>query len=65
MLLAALRDLQWRKRRFIIAMVGTSLVFAMSLILSGLTVAFSREADRFLDRTGATTFLAKEGAAGP
>jgi putative ABC transport system permease protein len=63
--LAALRDLQWRKRRFIIAMVGTALVFAMSLILSGLTVAFDREADRFLDGTGATTFLAKEGTAGP
>ena len=34
MLTAALRDLQWRKRRFVIAIVGTGLVFAMTLVLT-------------------------------
>ena len=36
MLIAALRDLQWRRRRFIIAIIGTGVVFAMTLILTGL-----------------------------
>ena len=31
MLIAALRDLQWRRRRFIIAIIGTGVVFAMTL----------------------------------
>ena len=30
MLLAALRDLQWRHRRFVIAILGTGMVFAMT-----------------------------------
>jgi hypothetical protein len=34
-LIAALRDLQWRRRRFIIAIVGTGVVFAMTLVLTG------------------------------
>lgn len=36
MLIAALRDLQWRRRRFVIAIVGTAMVFAMTLVLTGL-----------------------------
>ena len=36
MLMAALRDLQWRRRRFIIAILGTAVVFAMTLVLTGL-----------------------------
>ena len=30
MLLAALRDMQWRKRRFVIAILSTSIIFAMT-----------------------------------
>ena len=36
MLRAAFRDLQWRWKRFVIAMVGVALVFAMGLIMTGL-----------------------------
>ncbi len=36
MLITALRDMQWRLRRFIIAAVGTGMVFALTLILTGL-----------------------------
>ena len=44
MLIAALRDLQWRRRRFLIAVVGTSFVFAMTLVLTGLANGFRVEA---------------------
>ena len=48
MLRAALRDLQWRWKRFVIAMVGVALVFAMGLIMTGLSESFSLEVDRTL-----------------
>ena len=35
MWLVSLRDLQWRRRRFLIAVVATALVFAMSLLMAG------------------------------
>ena len=41
MLRAALRDLQWRWKRFVIAVVGVALVFAMGLIMTGLSESFS------------------------
>ncbi|MBV8346889.1 MAG: hypothetical protein JOZ49_04930 [Mycolicibacterium sp.] len=36
-LFTALRDMQWRRLRFAIAVAGTGLVFAMTLVLTGLT----------------------------
>ena len=33
--LAGFRDLQWRRRRFVIAVLGSSLVFALTLMLAG------------------------------
>ena len=53
MIRAALRDLQWRRRRFVIAMAGVALVFAMGLIMTGLSESFSLEVDRTLDAVGA------------
>jgi putative ABC transport system permease protein len=35
MWLVSLRDLQWRRRRFLIAVAATALVFAMSLLMAG------------------------------
>jgi len=34
------RDLQYRKRQFAIATIGGALVFAMTLVLSGLSNGF-------------------------
>ena len=65
MLTAALRDLQWRKRRFVIAIIGTGLVFAMTLVLTGLANGFRIEAQRTVDSLGLDSFLIKSGAAGP
>ncbi len=62
---ATLRDLQWRRRRFLIAITGTALVFAMSLLMSGLAASVSLETDRALDTIGADAWFVKAGASGP
>ena len=51
-LLTALRDMQWRRLRFAIAVAGTSLVFAMTLVLTGLTNGFRAEDERTVDSLG-------------
>jgi putative ABC transport system permease protein len=65
MLFAALRDMQWRKRRLVIAIVSTGLVFAMTLVLTGLANGFRVEAERTVDSMGVDAFVVKAGAAGP
>lgn len=65
MLRAALRDLQWRWKRFVIAMVGVALVFAMGLIMTGLETSFSSEVDRTLDSIGAERWAVAADASGP
>jgi putative ABC transport system permease protein len=65
MLVAALRDLQWRRRRFIIAVLGTALVFSMTLVLAGLSAAFVNEVDRTIETTGADEWAVAVGATGP
>src|SRR5689334_10446829 len=65
MLVAALRDLQWRRRRFLITVLGTALVFAMTLLLAGLSAAFDNEVDRTITTTGADEWVISSGATGP
>jgi putative ABC transport system permease protein len=65
MLLAALRDMQWRSRRLVIAIISTGLVFAMTLVLTGLANGFRVEAERTVDSMGVDAFVVKAGAAGP
>ncbi len=65
MLITALRDVQWRQRRFVIAAVGTGLVFAMTLIIAGMMVGTRVEAQRLVDSIGIDTYLIKAGAVGP
>ena len=65
MLRVTLRDLQWRRRRFVIAIVGTSLVFAMTLVLTGLSNGFRVEANNTADALGFDTYVVKAGPAGP
>jgi putative ABC transport system permease protein len=62
---AALRDLQWRRKRFVIAMAGVALVFAMGLIMTGLDESFSLEVDRTLDAVGAQAWAVSDQASGP
>jgi putative ABC transport system permease protein len=65
MLTTALRDLQWRRRRFIVATVGTAMVFALTLILTGLTEGFRVEAEHVVDSLGIDTYVVQTGAVGP
>lgn len=65
MLLAALRDMQWRKRRFVIAVLSTAIIFGMTLVLTGLANGFRTEAQRTVDSLGVDVFLVKDGASGP
>lgn len=65
MLRAALRDLQWRRRRFAIAMSGVALVFALGLVMTGLAASFSAEVDRTLDGVGAEAWGVSAQASGP
>lgn len=65
MVRAALRDLQWRWKRFVIAMIGVALVFAMGLIMTGLATSFSTEVDRTLDSIGAERWAVASDASGP
>ena len=65
MLITALRDLQWRRRRFIIAIIGTGIVFAMTLVLTGLANGFRVEARRTVDSLSFDAYFIKAGAVGP
>lgn len=65
MLMAALRDMQWRRRRFVIAALSTAIIFAMTLVLTGLANGFRWEAERTVNALGVDQYLVKSGASGP
>jgi putative ABC transport system permease protein len=62
---AALRDLQWRRRRVAIAVVATALVLTVAIVLAGLVASISQEADRATDRVGADRWLVSSSSVGP
>src|SRR5947199_6574016 len=57
MWLVSLRDLQWRRRRFLIAIAATPLVFAMSLLMAGADAGLTSETRRIIDVVGADRWL--------
>jgi putative ABC transport system permease protein len=61
----ALRDLQWRRRRFVIAVLATSLVFAMTLLMAGFAASLHGEGRRIVAALGADAWLVAAGAPGP
>ncbi|HEX5616137.1 MAG TPA: ABC transporter permease [Acidimicrobiia bacterium] len=63
--LASMRDLQWRRRRFFLAMLGTALVFALALVGSGLKESFTAEPRDAIDEIGADAWFVRAGAQGP
>ena len=63
--LISIRDLQWRRRRFAIAVIATALVFALSLVLSGVSASFDNEIDRTVDSFEADAWLVRAGTLGP
>jgi putative ABC transport system permease protein len=65
MWLVSLRDLQWRRRRFVMAVISASLVFSLTLVLDGLMAHIIDEASAVVDRFGATGWVVADGKAGP
>jgi putative ABC transport system permease protein len=63
--LISLRDLQWRRRRFAIGVIATSLVFALGLVLSGVKASFDNEIHRTVNSFGADAWFLKRGSIGP
>ena len=60
-----LRDLQWRRRRFIIAVVAAGLAFALSLIMSGTLHHLRQEGVRTVDLYDADAWVVANGVTGP
>lgn len=65
MLLISLRDLQFRRRRFLVSTIAVALVFALTLVLAALAASFDLEVDRTLTDLGADGYLVAQGATGP
>jgi putative ABC transport system permease protein len=63
--LAGIRDLQWRRRRFVIAVLGTALVMALTLMLTGFQAVFSLEIRHTLKLIDADGYLIGKGRTGP
>ena len=65
MLTITLRDLQYRSRQFLIAVIGAGLVFALALLLTGVRAGFDTEAEETVDAVGADGWLVQDGSSGP
>jgi putative ABC transport system permease protein len=63
--LVALRDLQWGRRRFATAVVATALVFALGLLMSGVSASFDNEIRRTVNAVDADTWLVRANSFGP
>jgi putative ABC transport system permease protein len=65
MWLVGVRDLQFRRRRFLIAVVATSVVFAMTLLMAGISRGLEDEVTRIVGSFHADGWVVAEGASGP
>lgn len=61
----ALRDLQWRRRRFAIAVMATATAFAMSLLMSWVNARLHNEPGKILDVLGVDAWVVDERTSGP
>lgn len=60
-----LRDLQFRRRQFAIAVVGAGLAFALTLVLTGMSAGFRHEARATVGSIGADAWVLPRGVSGP
>jgi putative ABC transport system permease protein len=60
-----LRNMQFRARQFLLVIVGTALVFAMALLVTGLKQAFKTEADQAIASIGGDAWVVPAGTEGP
>lgn len=64
MLGITLQDLRFRARQFLIAVVGAGLIFAMTLLLSGLAAGFGVEVDQTVTGMGSQAWVVPQGSSG-
>lgn len=60
-----LRDLQWRRRRFLVAVLATALVFTIALLLSGVSSSLFNEMRRTVDVFQADAWVVPKSTSGP
>ena len=60
----SVRDVQWRRRRFAIAVVGAAMVFALALLIAGLSAGFRLEARTTVAAIGGDGWVMDAGADG-
>lgn len=65
MWILSMADLRFRARQFMVAVVGSALVFAMALIMQGLATGFHAEAQRTVAATNAQDFVVAANSGGP
>jgi len=64
-LFVSLRDLQWRSRRFLIGILGAGLVFALALVITGISQSFHNEVWRTLNAIDADQWVVSQKVSGP
>ena len=65
MLFVSLRDLQWRRRRFLIGVFAAGLVFALAVVLTGISASFVNEVSRTINAFHADEWVVSTKATGP
>jgi putative ABC transport system permease protein len=65
MWLVGFRDLQWRRRRFLIAVLSTALLFSVTLLLSGISGSFHNEVRRTMRELDVDAWIVPAGTTGP
>lgn len=65
MLFVSLRDLQWRRRRFLIGVFAAGLVFALAVVLTGISASFVNEVSRIVDAFHGNEWIVSAKATGP
>jgi len=60
-----LRNIQFRRRQYLLAVLGTALVFAMALWITGIRQGFRTEAEGMLAGIGGDHWAVTSGTAGP
>jgi putative ABC transport system permease protein len=61
----SLRDLQWRRRRFAVAVVGAGMLFGLTLSTTGISSGFGVEVDRTVRQLRVDQWIVHRGAVGP
>jgi putative ABC transport system permease protein len=62
---ASLRDLQWRRRRFLIAIAATALVLAMTLLMAGVSNSLHAQDRRIIASFDGDAWFVAANASGP